>query len=291
MVLQGHDAFDTYLLLLEIRVPECADTPLPLCLPLTTHRCDLHWLYQLQGNSLVRHETGRAVREVTLGPQQHRQVYSPQLWTILETAPEENGRYLLACIVVKKGWIGRHPQVYPHELQQLIRFLRARETRCLTSKPYPITGYMYARLQTLFQLPQLPPMDLDAAIYAPVASLVREGREKEISRFGLVAQLHDHVLSQLRQPVPVIYTVQQLADAFKLSPQYIWKVHKQETGESLQAFLRTSRLDEAARRLREGHRIKDVITLLEFADAASFNHQFRKQFGVPPSQYPSDFDK
>ncbi len=58
------------------------------------------------------------------------------------------------------------------------------------------------------------------------------------------------------------------------------------TGETPGSFFKKYKLNEAARLLREGkNNVSEVATLTGFATISHFSVSFKKQFGVPPSEY------
>lgn len=73
-----------------------------------------------------------------------------------------------------------------------------------------------------------------------------------------------------------------------LSPVYISKIFKEETGESPINYLINLRLSKAKELLDDGHfSIKEVAEKVGYADAYHFSKLFKKHFGYPPSKYVS----
>ena len=291
LVLQQHDAFDVYLLLLEIRVREPSAGKL-WCLPLTTHRSDLHWLYQLAGNSTFRHETGTTERVVRLGAQQHRQLYSPQLWAQLDVQPDEGGRYLLVDVVVKENWLSRYHPARAGRVEALIAYLRQQPDRCRHSRSYPIVPAVSGNLHLLFTLPARRYMEMDAAVYGPVTALVNLYRSPSppTVRAGpgqsaqeLVAAVQQVVVQQVGHgvwPRP-----QELSVAFAIHLRKLQRLFRAIAGSSLQAFISDVRMQEAWRRLANERQEPAAVAFgLGYREQAAFNHQFKKHFGITPGE-------
>lgn len=69
-----------------------------------------------------------------------------------------------------------------------------------------------------------------------------------------------------------------------LSPAYISKIFKEETGESPINYLIKVRLSKAEEYLREGdYSIKEVSHTVGYSDAYHFSKLFKKYYGYPPS--------
>lgn len=69
-----------------------------------------------------------------------------------------------------------------------------------------------------------------------------------------------------------------------LSPAYISKIFKEETGESPINYLIKVRLAKAADHIKEGNMtIKEVASAIGYNDAYHFSKLFKKYYGYPPS--------
>ncbi len=273
-VLQQHDAFDAYILLLEIRVRKRGGIPLPLRLPLTTHRNDLHALYQLSGHSVFRLETGTVARAVNLGAGQYRQLCIRQLWAVLDVQPDKQGHYLLADVVVKEGWLSRHLP----------------PTKRRYSKNQPITPAVLSCLFRLFGLRPKPRFEMDTAVHGPVGELMNLARSPStsVARPGHAArELVSAVQALVRQQVVngLWPHPQELADAFTVHPKKLQRLFPQVAGGSLQAYISGVRMQEAWRRLAEEKQPPAAVAFgLGYLEQAAFNHQFKKHFGITPGE-------
>lgn len=275
-VLQQHDAFNVYIVLLEVRVPVPSANHLSLKLPLTLHRSDLHWLYQLRGSSVFHYEMNASERIAGLSARSYRQLYSVQRWAALEVFPDEAGRYVLADVVVKNRWLNRyHPQIANR-----------------SSKNHPLVPPVAGCLRVLFTLPPKTGIEMDAALSGPVAALVNKYRTP--SPFGdqsppwhasqqLIEAVLEVVEKQVAEglwPYPL-----ELADTFDVHVRKLQRVFISITGYTLQAYIGKVRMREAWRRLTEEKQEPASVAFgLGYREQASFNHQFKKHFGIPPGE-------
>lgn len=71
-----------------------------------------------------------------------------------------------------------------------------------------------------------------------------------------------------------------------LSPSYVSKVFKEETGETLIQYLTKLRLEKAIELLEEDRlSIKEIAQHVGYDDAYYFSRLFKRHYGYPPSQY------
>ena len=82
------------------------------------------------------------------------------------------------------------------------------------------------------------------------------------------------------------YVVDQIAENMYLSPFYISKIFKSETGDTPIRHLINIRLEKAKALLEEGcdGSIQEVAAMVGYDDAYHFSKLFKKHFGVSPSQ-------
>jgi AraC-like DNA-binding protein len=97
---------------------------------------------------------------------------------------------------------------------------------------------------------------------------------------------------QLRQAIEVVSSrvpdpldVASVADLVALSPDYLGRLCKQQTGVSLQAAIRWQRLLTAVRHLIDGRSVTDAAHLAGFADGAHANRVCREMTGLTPRNF------
>ena len=82
--------------------------------------------------------------------------------------------------------------------------------------------------------------------------------------------------------------IEMLANYLNLSQSTLYRKLKALTGKSATDFVRTIRLEYAARLLREGnHNIEEVSGMAGFNSHSYFSRSFKEHFGKTPSEYVS----
>ncbi|MFD1771652.1 hybrid sensor histidine kinase/response regulator transcription factor [Sphingobacterium suaedae] len=82
------------------------------------------------------------------------------------------------------------------------------------------------------------------------------------------------------------YSVDYIAQGVGMSSSVLYKKIKSLTGLTVNDFSKSIRLKKAARLLKEtSYSVTEVATYVGFMDSKYFTREFKKQFGIPPSQY------
>lgn len=90
--------------------------------------------------------------------------------------------------------------------------------------------------------------------------------------------IRHHIADQL--------TVARVAEAARCSETTAQRLFTRHTGESMQSWIRHTRLREAASLLRStGLRVGEVAQLVGYPDPLYFSRAFRTAYGVPPSRF------
>lgn len=98
----------------------------------------------------------------------------------------------------------------------------------------------------------------------------------------VVATIADFINNNYSQDI----SLDRISRNMYLSPAYISKIFKDETGESPINYLIKVRLSKAAELLEEGSiSIKNIARQVGYGDAYHFSKLFKKYYGVPPSKY------
>lgn len=94
----------------------------------------------------------------------------------------------------------------------------------------------------------------------------------------IVSYLDDHYADKI--------SLDQIAENMYLSPFYISKIFKSETGDTPIRHLINLRLEKAMELLQNGFKgsIKDVAVSVGYEDAYHFSKLFKKRYGIPPSK-------
>jgi DNA-binding response OmpR family regulator len=95
--------------------------------------------------------------------------------------------------------------------------------------------------------------------------------------------LFDHLKANLEKPD---FNIAELSERLNMSRSLMYKKIKMLTGLSPTEYIRSLRMQEAAKLLRT-HKFKvfEVVYMVGFSDLKYFRECFSKEFGVPPSEY------
>lgn len=91
---------------------------------------------------------------------------------------------------------------------------------------------------------------------------------------------------EIRQRLSEDISTKVLAKHFQLTPNYISRLFKQETGETFHAFVTSERLGTAVRLLADPTRkLYQIANEVGYKDADYFTKVFKKHFGMSPKEY------
>lgn len=82
-------------------------------------------------------------------------------------------------------------------------------------------------------------------------------------------------------------SVSMIGDFFRLSPQYISRLFREQTGHGLHDYISQTRVDAAKALLLEGASIDDTASRVGFASGHAFIRVFKKYEGITPGKYKS----
>jgi len=104
------------------------------------------------------------------------------------------------------------------------------------------------------------------------------GRSKE----QLAQKVMGYIEENYRRPI----TVQDLAESLYLTPDYLGRVFKEVTGQTISAQIQSVRIRNACRLLISTSRtVTDIAAACGFGDAKNFYSVFKKYMGMPPGDY------
>lgn len=95
----------------------------------------------------------------------------------------------------------------------------------------------------------------------------------------------DAILSYVNQNLTEELTIQNLASHFYLSPSYLCKIFKTETGTTINRYITAKRITHAKALLAEGYSVTDVCPMCGFNDYSNFLKAFTKAVGISPKKY------
>jgi YesN/AraC family two-component response regulator len=114
-----------------------------------------------------------------------------------------------------------------------------------------------------------------------VCQSVQEERKQESNQLSqqVAAYVREHYSSDS-------LNITMIGEAFQLTPSYLSKQFKAQTGEALLEFIGKTRIEEAKRLLsEEACSIMEVARRVGYADINTFNRVFKKYEGVTPGKY------
>lgn len=288
-ILQQYDAFDVYLVVLEIKMRQ--PDALPLAISIETLHRDLHWLYQIKGRLAVAPSRNGLGRKLELAAGRQVQVYSPKMQATLHLTEPHT---LSVSIAAKAKWLIRHQADKAHPVEKLVSSLRTQADRCVTSLDTAIAPAM-PYLAELLSLPKLEGEPMDAAIAQPVSRLVRLARDPDTAQMqnpdtAFVATICRQIDNHIKAGhVP---SVASLAIQNGLGTRSLSERYRASSGHKLQTYIRKSRLTEGLRLLVEKrYTIGEATLAIGYAEISVFSKQFKKQYGQSPREYLKTLDR
>ncbi|WP_246362913.1 helix-turn-helix domain-containing protein [Paenibacillus alba] len=118
-------------------------------------------------------------------------------------------------------------------------------------------------------------------VLAEVCQFIQEDRQQDHN--ALSQQVIDYVKSHYAD---VNLNISMVGEKFELTPSYLSKQFKAQTGEALLDFISRTRLDEAKRLLSlQQLSVSDIAKQVGYADINTFNRIFKKFEGITPGKY------
>lgn len=111
-------------------------------------------------------------------------------------------------------------------------------------------------------------------------------QETKDSRVSLINAIRSFVDQNLAGDI----SLQTIADHVYLHPVYVSKIYKLETGDNLSDYVNRIRMDKAAYLLKSSQdKIYEIAAQLGYQRPHSFNHAFKKYFGMTPQEYRDQY--
>ncbi|SDO01835.1 two-component system, response regulator YesN [Paenibacillus sp. yr247] len=123
-----------------------------------------------------------------------------------------------------------------------------------------------------------------------IRSLHRMREDMDQERMDSRVTLINDIRSFIDQHLASDVSLQSIADHVYLHPVYVSKIYKLETSENLSDYVNRVRMDKAAYLLKNGHdKIYEIATQLGYQRPHSFNHAFKKHYGMTPQEYRDQY--
>ncbi|MEW9701062.1 response regulator [Paenibacillus sp. SI8] len=111
-------------------------------------------------------------------------------------------------------------------------------------------------------------------------------QERKDSRVSLINDIRSFIEQHLASDV----SLQSIAEHVYLHPVYVSKIYKLETGDNLSDYVNRLRMDKAAHVLKHSQdKIYEIATQLGYQRPHSFNHAFKKHYGMTPQEYRDQY--
>lgn len=127
---------------------------------------------------------------------------------------------------------------------------------------------------------ELPSYRVTELLYRMYAELF-EGKK---TRHHYVRRVQDYIRALYMKPI----RVEEIAQEMNLDRRYLSRLFKEKTGQSIQEYLITVRLEESQRYLEEGFSVEESALLCGYEDACNFSKMFKRRFGVSPLYWKRD---
>lgn len=296
-IISSHDALDALVVLVEIR------TTTPLTIPIKTGRCDLFWCYQPIGDSVLT-SSGSDLphRAIGIAERQHVQVYSEPCtagWTIV---PDH---VVIQLHIVKRRWASRYEHAHNLPLEFAIRCLEAERQCACHTHVAPFDQTMEDLLKQIRAVPCGQGMGVDGDVQQPIGHLAdwhrgiglemvqEEGSDAPEpstpdERFTLEVQ--GQIRAWIAQEKPFIPRVGDVGKKFHANAQYLHVHYRKDMvlgiSETCKQFIIRATLEEAKQLMVEkGFTVSQVSAHLDYPDMPSFIKQFKKAYGMTPTQF------
>ena len=80
-------------------------------------------------------------------------------------------------------------------------------------------------------------------------------------------------------------SVDKISKLLGLDRRYLVRLFKEKTGQTIQDYIISVRMDEACRQLSLGRSIGEAANLCGYHDACNFSKMFKKHYGVSPMNW------
>ena len=111
--------------------------------------------------------------------------------------------------------------------------------------------------------------------------------ESSSTNHHYVRRVKDYIHALYMRPL----RVEEIAEKLNLDRRYLSRLFKQKTGQTVQDYLISVRMEEAKRRLAQGYSVEESARLCGYEDSFNFSKMFKRRFGVSPMQWKKRISK
>lgn len=106
-------------------------------------------------------------------------------------------------------------------------------------------------------------------------------RDKHSNHY--VRKVIDYINSSYMREV----RVEEIANSLCLDRRYLSRLFKEKTGQTVQNYLISVRMEAACRQLTDGRGVAETATLCGYSDVCNFSKMFKQIYGVSPKSWKS----
>lgn len=133
---------------------------------------------------------------------------------------------------------------------------------------------LFYRLWQLGDDPSVAEYRLAAELFSLYADLF----ESKTGKNPHVKRVMDYIRSSYMYPI----RVEQIAKELNLDRRYLSRLFKEDTGQSIQSFLISVRMEEAKHLLESGYSVGESAHLAGYEDVSNFSKMFKNYYGYTP---------
>lgn len=216
-----------------------------------------------------------------------RAAYNPELefYSAIKLGDIERVKVLCQEKLIDKVGLGKLSDNYLQNIKYHFVITTAMVARsCIeggleVAKAYNISDYYIQkadRCKTIYEV-----SDLHPKMCLEYAKLMRNLKKERISSMP-VARCIEYIYDNLHKRI----TVEMLADHVALSPNYLSRLFKKETGSSISDYIQAFKIETACNMLLYSDiSIADISATLAFPSQSYFNHIFKTRMGLTPKNY------
>lgn len=97
----------------------------------------------------------------------------------------------------------------------------------------------------------------------------------------------EYISQNLSHRIPV----QSIADEVGISKEYLMRLFKIYTGETINSYIQAHRLEAAKNDLSAGYSLTDIIYKYDYSDVAYFCRLFKNHYGISPGKFKENQNK
>lgn len=209
---------------------------------------------------------------------------------------------LLHCVLSGKGTYTCGGVTYPVRAGQIFRILPGETTVYQADEQDP-WHYCWIGFDGALsgKMAQMPPV-------FPVSSVIMRIFQPENEQAGLseyrvaskLFRLYDELfcadqpdrgdyVRRVRDYIDAMYmkkiSIEELAGQLHLNRRYLTRLFRAETGQNIQEYLMTVRMQAASDCLRAGMKVGETAERCGYEDMFLFSRLFKRRFGISPSEY------